>query len=118
MGDAWYPVVNNPAAPYDSIARFRDGLADMRGHAETAGRDPGEIEAGLLTVAYRLGEADVLEDGMRRPFTGPAQAVLDDIGAFAEAGLDHLVIGFESDDLERSLETIDGLAQNVIAKAG
>ncbi len=118
MGDAWYPVVNNPAAPYDSIVRFRDGLADMRGHAETAGRDPGEIEAGLLTVAYRLGEADVLEDGMRRPFTGPAQAVLDDIGAFAEAGLDHLVIGFESDDLERSLETIDGLAQNVIAKAG
>lgn len=118
LGDAWYPVANNPAAPYDSLARYREGLADVRARAEAAGRDPGEIEAGILTVAYRLGEADILEDGSRRPFTGPSEAVLDDIGAFAEAGLDHLVIGFESDDLQRSLDTIEAFARDVIAKAG
>ena len=117
MGDAWYPVSNNPAAPYDSLERFVAGLADMRVHAEAAGRDPATIEAGLITVGYRIGEPDLLDDGGRRPFTGSAEAVLDDVGAFAEAGLDHMVIGFESDDLQRSLDTIEAFAADVIAKA-
>jgi len=116
MGDGWYPVSNNPAAPYDSLARYTAGLADMRAHAEASGRDPGDIEAGLLTVGYRLGEADLLDDGTRRPFTGSLEDIRDDVGAFAEAGLDHMVIGFESDDLQRSLDTIEAFAAEVIAK--
>ena len=118
MGDGWYPVSNNPAAPYDSLARFAAGLADMRSQAEAAGRDPTHIATGLITVGYRMGEADLLDDGIRRPFTGDAAAVLDDVGAFSEAGLDHMVIGFESDDLHRSLDTIEAFATDIIGKMG
>lgn len=118
MGDAWYPVANNPAAPYDSLERYGAGLADMRAHAEAAGRDPDGIEAGLLLVGYRMGEADLRADGGRRAFTGGSQAVVDDIAAFAAAGLDHLVVGFESDNLERALDTIEAFADQVMAKAG
>lgn len=118
MGDAWYPVTNNPAAPYDTLDRYKAGLADMRAEAENAGRDPAGIDTGLLAVGYRFGEEDRLEDGQRRAFTGAPTTVLDDVAAFAEAGLNHLVIGFESADLARSLDTIESLGQEVVAKAG
>jgi probable F420-dependent oxidoreductase len=44
-GDGW-----SPAMPHGGVgpARYAEGLAEIRGFAEEAGRDPGEIEAGLL----------------------------------------------------------------------
>jgi len=115
MGDGWYPVANNPAAPYDSLDRYKAGLADMQAFAEAAGRDPSAIDTGLITVGYRVGEPDILEDGARRPFTGPSDAVLEDIQAFEAAGLRHVVIGFESNDLGRSLEAIAAFGEGVVS---
>lgn len=117
-GDGWYPVSNNPAAPYDTLEKYKAGLADMRREAEAAGRDPAKIDTGLLAVGYRFGETDILEDGARRAFSGPPAQVQDDVVAFAEAGLNHLVVGFESDDLARALETMEAFADGVMGKVG
>jgi len=118
MGDGWYPVNNNPAAPYDTLDRYAAGLADMRAQADVAGRDPSAIETGLITVGYRMGEADQLDDGSRKPFTGSADDILNDVGTFRDGGLNHMIVGFESDDLQRSLDTIEKFAEAVMGKIG
>ena len=103
-GNGWYPVGNNPAAPFDTAARYAAGLADVKAAAESIGRDPGEITQGLLGIWYRLGKDDRDPEGYRRTFTGSAQAIVDDIAAYREVGLQTFVIGGESASLEHCLE--------------
>jgi len=104
LGDGWYPVGNNPAAPFDTAGRYAAGLADVKLAAELAGRDPEEITRGLLGIWYQLGEGDRDTEGGRRIFTGSAQAIVDDIAAYRAVGLQTFVIGGESASLEQCLE--------------
>ncbi len=116
MGDGWYPVGNNPGSPYDTVERFSRGLGDVSAEAEKAGRDPASIEIGLNALWYRLGEAVTSEEGARMPFTGDAAAIIDDICAYGEAGMETLVIGFESNELAQSLDRIEAFAAEIMAK--
>ncbi len=114
LGDGWYPVGSNPRAFLDTPEALADGLADVRRHAEAAGRDPDALDVALYVPWFRLGEAEEGRDGGRRRFTGAAEAIAGDAAAFADAGLRHLVIGFESDDLQDSLDRIDAFADAVM----
>jgi len=114
VGDGWYPVGNNPSSPYDNVERFAKGLADMHRYAEEAGRDPEKIEIALNGLWFRMDETFENEDGQRMPFTGSDAAIIDDIGAYGEAGLDELIIGFESDDLQVSLDRLDAFADRIM----
>ena len=104
LGNGWYPVGNNPTAPFDTAERYAAGLADVKSAAESAGRDPTKIAQGLLGIWYRLGESDLDTEGDRRTFTGSAQAIVDDIAAYRDVGLQTFVIGGESAGLEQCLE--------------
>ena len=114
VGDAWYPVGNNPAAPYDSVSKFTGGLAEVRQFATESGRDPASLDTGLLALWYRMDETLENDDGERMAFTGNAETIIDDIGRYEEAGLNHLVIGFESDDLQQSLDRLDAFAETIM----
>jgi probable F420-dependent oxidoreductase len=116
VGDGWYPVGNNPTSPYDTVARFSKGLMDMQGYAEMAGRDPDSIDIGLNVIWFRMDEIYENEDGNRMPFTGSDAAIIDDIGAYEAAGLNHLVINFEGDDLQLSLDRLDAFAARIMTK--
>ena len=116
LGDGWYPVGNNPKAPFETADLYGAGLADVHAAAEKEGRDPAGIDAALFAIWYRLGEPMAAADGGRRPFTGSAAAIVDDIGAYRDRGLRHLVIGFESDDLQKSLDRIESFAEEVMAR--
>ena len=116
LGDGWYPVGNNPAAPYDSAARYGAGLADVHAQAERAGRDPAELDAALYAIWFRLGEDVQGRDGERLPFTGEAAAIVDDIAGYADKGLRHLVIGFESRDAQDCLDRIEAFADKVMSR--
>jgi probable F420-dependent oxidoreductase len=118
LGDGWYPVGTNPRAFFDTPAAYAAGLAEVRGHAEAAGRDPAAVDAGLYANWYRLGQPAPGRDGSRRRLTGPAEAVLEDLATYAAAGVRHLVIGFESEALGHALEEIERFAAEVMAKAG
>ena len=118
LGDGWYPVGNNPAAPYDRAALYGAGLADVRAQAEQAGRDPAALDAALYAIWYSLGEPVAGRDGGRMPFTGEAAAIVDDIAAYAEQGLRHLVIGFESRDEQDCIERIEAFAERVMPGCG
>jgi probable F420-dependent oxidoreductase len=116
LGDGWYPLTNNPAAPYDTVELFAAGVGDMRQAAEAAGRDPAGIEIPLFAMGCHIGEPGQGRDGKRLAFTGNAQAIIDDIGAYGDRGMRQLVIGFESDDLGRALAHIERFADQVMAR--
>ena len=108
LGDGWYPVIANPRRPLDTPEAYAAALAEVRGHAADAGRDPEALDTALFVPWYRLG-------GTRdRPFTGDAAAVAADARAWRDAGVAHLIVGFESDDLASSLARIDAFAGEVI----
>ena len=50
------------------------------------------------------------------PFTGSDAAIIDDIGAYKAAGLNHLVINLEGDDLQLSLDRLDAFAERIMTK--
>ncbi len=96
LGDGWYPVCNNPKARFDTPARYAAGLADVRQAAEAAGRDPQALAAGLYVIWHTLAGPQIDELGHRRCFTGTPTDIRQDVAAFQDAGLQHLVIGFEA----------------------
>lgn len=111
LGDGWYPVSNNPAAPYDTPELYGAGLAEVRAAAAAAGRDPAAIDAALFAIRHRVGAAEQSRDGGRLSFTGSVAAILDDIAAYREQGLRHLVIGAESNELAPTLDRIEAFAE-------
>ena len=114
VGEGWYPVGNNPSSPYDNVERFTAGIADMRSYAEEVNRDPLGIYIALNGLWFRMDETFENEDGDRMPFTGSDAAIIDDIGAYRDAGLDELIIGFESDSLQVSLDRLDAFADRIM----
>ena len=74
----------------------------VRGYAQEAGRDPGEIAQAFLSELYDESEAKTLEDGTRLAYTGSAREIADDIMEYRDAGMTHLVIDFLAPSLEKS----------------
>jgi len=115
-GDGWYPVAANPRIPLDTPELYKAALDQVRAEAENVGRDPMAIDAALLAIKSRIGAEQEGRDGKRMAFTGSAQAIVDDIGGMAGAGLQHFLIGGDGDDLPRTLERMEEFATEVMAK--
>ncbi len=92
-GDGSYPVAANPRIPLDTPDLYQAVLDEVRSEADKAGRDPMAIDAALLAIKFRIGPEQEGRDGKRMAFTGSAQAIVDDIGGMAGAGLQHFLIG-------------------------
>ena len=52
----------------------------------------------------------------RRPFTGSAQQIGDDIGTYEKLGVSELVFDFRSEQLSETLERMDRFAKTVLAE--
>lgn len=114
--DGWLPNGSEPKL-------WGEQWAQLKAHAEAAGRDPASLTGGMyLTVAVDddLGNANRRIDGyleqyygqpaaMLRArqtcFAGSAAALADYLSAYAQAGLQHLVLRFAGDH-ERHLDTV------------
>lgn len=110
LGDGWYPVIANPRLQLDTPDAYAQALSDVKRHAEAAGRDPESLDTAMFVPWYKLDAAA----GDRRPFTGSADQIAEDAGAYRDAGLNHLIIGFESNDLQASLDRIEEFADQVM----
>ena len=104
LGDGWYPVGNNPNALFDTPERYANGLKDVHEAAIASDRKPANIACGIYIIWYNLGQTQHNSLGNRRSFTGSAQDILRDISAYEKIGLQHLVIGGESDNLDACLQ--------------
>jgi probable F420-dependent oxidoreductase len=114
LGNGWYPVADNPKFPRNTALRYADGVKTVRDFAVDAGRDPDEIEFGLVCELYDESESRVWEDGARIPFTGGAREIADDVTRYRDAGLGTLVIDFLALNLESTIERMEFFAGEVM----
>lgn len=109
-GDGWYPVAGNPAHRLDTAARFAAGVADMRRRVEANGRDPASIEVALFVPWAALGKP-VMKDGERVAFTGPREALLEDMAAFEAGGMSVFLPALVAPSASAMIERCEAFAE-------
>jgi hypothetical protein len=112
----WYPVAANPNEPLDTPQLYRAALDEVRGAAVGAARSASDVEAAILAIYCRVGTTMQGRDGGRLAFTGSAQAIVDDIAAYREVGLDHFLIGGDGLDLPGTLDHLERFSAEVMSK--
>ena len=118
LGDGWYPTIRNPKEPLDTPPALAAALADVRRHAQAAGRDPAALDVAMFAPGYSLGAPQKGRDGKRMAFTGSAQQIAEDARAFGAVGVKHIVIGLESNNLQEYLDRVEGFARQVVPLVG
>ena len=113
LGNAWHPVGAIPAAPLEP-EELAENLAYMRRHAERVGRDPSEIQVSMKAPLY---DASTDDAGSRRRFSGPPDAVLQDIQTYADVGVTHLIFDFRSPRHAETEERMQRFSEDVMAVA-
>ena len=113
LGNAWHPVGAIPAAPLEP-EELAENLAYMQRHAERAGRNPADIQVSMKAPLY---DASSDADGSRRRFSGSPDVVLEDIHAYAEVGVTHLIFDFRSSRHAETEERMERFAGEVMAAA-
>ena len=115
-GNGWYPTTRNPREPLDTPARFAASFDDIRRQAEAIGRNPDAFDNAIFAPGYALGDANTGRD--RWIFTGAAEQIAEDARAYGDAGVNHIIIGFDDSDLQRALDSIEEFAKEVMPLVG
>ena len=108
IADGWHPLGLRPPVsllPHEMAAKVRR----LRDLAAARGRDPS-----TLTIAFK---APLTLDGTggapRVPLSGPPDHVIEDLRAYAGAGVQHFVLDFTVPTLPAMLETLERFATEV-----
>lgn len=112
LGDGWYPTIRNPNEPLDAPEKLAASLADVKREAEAAGRDPTKLDVAMFAPGLSIGKA-ASKDAKRVSFTGTREEIAADARGYAAAGVNHLLIGFESSDVAQSLDIIEAFMRDV-----
>ncbi|NQW18012.1 MAG: LLM class F420-dependent oxidoreductase [Chloroflexi bacterium] len=112
-GDAWYPIGNNPRFPMDSADRLAAAMAAVRDQAESAGRDPADMDFAFSAGWYNDTDVQIDSDGNRRIFTGNPEQVAGDIRQFRDLGVRHLIVGLQGASTDESIERMERFASEV-----
>lgn len=108
LGDGWHPIGLRPPVGLHP-AEYAQAATTIKGIAEEAGRDPGEI---ALTFRASLLFTD-RPSSPRTPFMGSPAQIIEDIRAYARLGVTHLVLGFRGPTAEALLEELERFAMEV-----
>ncbi len=116
FGDAWFPIHTNPRHPLDTVDRFRDGVSELHALAEKHGRDPASIGIAVWANLYDDTRPEAKVEGKHHLLTGGSEAIIDDIGHLGEIGVGQTLLNFQRADLERSLDSMQRFAEEVMPK--
>ena len=118
LGDGWFPIGANPAFPLNTAARYAEGLSALRQMAAESDRDPATIHLGFWSNwDHEVTDRKTPQDGVRHIMTGGADALLDDIGALGEQGVETFMFQLaKPDGLDRTLESMDRFAEQVMRR--
>ncbi|MDH3661430.1 MAG: LLM class F420-dependent oxidoreductase [Alphaproteobacteria bacterium] len=105
-GDVWFPIANNPRYPMDTAQRFKDGVERLHRAAEKQQRDPKSIGLALFANWYDETKTAKTDDGERQLLTGSAADIADDINALSGLGVTDLILQFQRDTLEQTLDSM------------
>jgi probable F420-dependent oxidoreductase len=107
-GDGWHPVGANPAVPMRP-AELRASLDQLFRLTEAEGRNPAALTISFKAPVYDTSVTTLGPD--RRPFSGSAQQIADDVGTYEKLGVRELVFDFRSEQLNETLDRMAGFAQ-------
>ncbi len=110
-GDGWHPVGANPAVPLRP-AELRTSLDRLFRLTEAEKRDPSALTISFKAPVYDV-TATTLTGSERRPFSGTAQQVADDIATYEKTGVHELIFDFRSDHLEETLDRMERFARMI-----
>ena len=118
LADGWYPVGSNPKAPLDSPQRYAAAVERVKAMVAEAGRDPAALDLAMMS-AWPTSENPVeLPAGGRAPFTGPADAILEDLAGYRAGGLKHLMLSFPGRSLEEVRDRMGWFAERIMPNVG
>src|ERR671912_257531 len=100
LGDAWYPIGTNPSFPLDSLARYRAGIAKLRGMVEKEERDPGKVALAYRVQRYGPEVPATAGDGDRRLFSGTPAQIADDLKGLRDLGVAAVDLTFPGSTVE------------------
>src|SRR5262249_45089896 len=106
-GDGWHPVGANPAAML-APPEFKTLLDELRRLTEAEGRAPRPLTTAYKAPLYDTGQR---MGGLRRPFSGTPDQVVDDIATYARLGVSELIFDFRSEEPKESLERMERFAE-------
>jgi probable F420-dependent oxidoreductase len=112
-GDTWFPIGNNPRHPLDTVARFAQGCARMRTMAEKHDRDPNSIGLAFFANWFDESKTQTTAGGERLLLTGSSEQIAEDMHGLHELGVRDLVLNFQRDTLEQSLESMQHFAEHI-----
>ena len=113
FGDTWFPIGNNPRHPLGTVARFAKGLEALHAMAEEHNRDPASIGLAFFANWFDETKTSSTEDGQRLLLTGGAEQIAQDVHALGELGVRDLVLNFQRDTLEQSLDSMQHFAETI-----
>ena len=114
MGDGWYPCSHNPANPLDTPDRYARALSKLYEEAERSDRNGIDIHRAYLSVHPATTMEQLNDDGLRRAFSGTPDTIRNDIGAFADAGVETIIFPAAGRDLSEIADRIAWLADEIL----
>jgi probable F420-dependent oxidoreductase len=109
LGDGWHPIGLRPPAGLlpDEYAK---AVADLRSQAGEAGRDPRKI-----TLSFRapIKFTDSSTSGVRTPFIGSKEQIVEDIRKYQRLGVNHLIFDFAGPSVDAIVEQLHRLAEEI-----
>jgi probable F420-dependent oxidoreductase len=117
LGNGWYPGNNNQKTPFDTPARMKGGIAMLHAAAEKAGRNPAEIEIGLIVQAgYGWTRQETRDKSARAMFTGTSADMRADVKALEDTGVRHVALRVVGETITDAIAGIERFGDDVIAK--
>ena len=112
-GNGWHPVGAIPANPLEPIDVVNK-LSLLYDYAKQANRDSETLEIAMKAPLY---DSESGPSTLRRRFGGDAQEILEDVRAYSESGVTHLIFDIRGNDLNQALEKLQWFAEDVMAVA-
>jgi probable F420-dependent oxidoreductase len=116
LGDAWYPIGTNNKAPFDSLPRYKAGVARLRQLTEAAGRKADAVALTYRIKRYGKDLPDRASDGERRLFSGTDADIVGDIHALEDLGAIAVDFDFERPREETVIAEMSAFRERVLAK--
>jgi len=111
LGDAWHPIGSNPSYPLAKPEQLSEAMDQLARCAREVGRNPADIE-----LAFRVHEYKLTSKGHMRPFVGSPKDIAEDIRAYADAGVKHLVFSFPGANSNEIMAMMDEFAAEIMPK--
>jgi probable F420-dependent oxidoreductase len=113
LGDGWHPIGGVPTIPLEP-ADLKKDLAALADYAQAVGRDPAAIRVALKGSLFDREKQTA--PGRRRRFLGGAAEIASDIRDYRQAGVDTMIFDVRRPSFNETLERMDWMAKEVIAK--